>query len=72
MRNLAEKLREYSQSFSASCRGVSPRNLAEKKMDCKTLREISQSFLCESSRLRIFVRGVDAKKKKQPFSWAYL
>ena len=32
-------------------------------MGCADLREISQSFLCESSRLRIFVRGVNAKKE---------
>ena len=34
------------------------------------LCEISRSFLRESSRLRIFVRGVNAKKKL--FSWADL
>ena len=34
------------------------------------LREISRSFLRESSRLRIFVRGVNAKKEL--FSWADL
>ena len=34
------------------------------------LREISWSFLCKSSRLRIFVRGVNAKKEL--FSWADL
>ena len=31
-------------------------------MPCANLREISRSFLRESSRLRIFVRGVNAKK----------
>ena len=54
-RNLAEKLRE---------------SLAVKKMVCANLREISRSFLRESSRLRIFVRGVNAKKEL--FSWADL
>ena len=39
-------------------------------MVCANLREISRSFLCESSRLRIFVRGVNAKKEL--FSWADL
>ena len=39
-------------------------------MVCATLREISRSFLHESSRLRIFVRGVNAKKEL--FSWAGL
>ena len=69
-RNLAEKLRESSRGFSASFRGVSPQNLAEKKMVCANLREISRSFLRESSRLRIFVRGVNSKKEL--FSWADL
>ena len=32
-------------------------------MVCANLREISRSFLRESSRLRIFVRGVNAKKE---------
>ena len=49
---------------------MSPRNLAEKKKVCANLREISRSFLRESSRLRIFVRGVNAKKEF--FSWADL
>ena len=39
-------------------------------MVCANLREISRSFLRESSRLRIFVRGV--KAKKELFSWADL
>ena len=39
-------------------------------MVCANLREISRSFLRESSRLRIFVRGVNAKKEL--FSWADL
>ena len=34
------------------------------------LREISRGFLRESSRLRIFVRGMNAKKEF--FSWADL
>ena len=40
------------------------------KVVCSNLREISRSFLRESSRLRIFVRGVNAKKEL--FSWADL
>ena len=32
-------------------------------MVCANLREILRSFLRESSRLRIFVRGVNAKKE---------
>ena len=32
-------------------------------MVCANLREISRSFLRESSRLRFFVRGVNKKKK---------
>ena len=39
-------------------------------MFCANLREISRSFLRERSRLRIFVRGVNAKKEL--FSWADL
>ena len=39
-------------------------------MICANLREISRSFLLESSRLRIFVRGVYAKEEL--FSWANL
>ena len=39
-------------------------------MVCSNLREISRSFLRDSSRLRIFVRGVNAKKEL--FSWADL
>ena len=39
-------------------------------MVCAKLREISRSFLRESSRLRIFIRGVNAKK--EIFSWADL
>ena len=39
-------------------------------MVCANLREISRSFLRESSRLRIFVRGVNAEKEL--FSWADL
>ena len=39
-------------------------------MVCANLREISRCFLRESSRLRIFVRGVNAKKEL--FSWADL
>ena len=41
MRNSAEKLRESSQSFSASFRGVSSRNVAEKKIG---LRELTQNL----------------------------
>ena len=52
-----------SRSFSAAFRGVSSRNLAEKKIVCTSLREISRRFLRESSRLRIFVRGLNAKKE---------
>ena len=44
--------------------------LAEKKMVCANLLEISQSFLRENSRLRIFVRGVNAVKEL--FSWSDL
>ena len=43
--------------------------LREKSV-CADLREISRTFLRESSRLRIFVRGVNAKKEL--FSWADL
>ena len=32
-------------------------------MICANLREISRSFICESLRLRSFVRGVNAKKE---------
>ena len=39
-------------------------------MVCVNLLEISRSFLRESSHLRIFVRGVNAKKEL--FSWADL
>ena len=60
----AEFLGEISRSFSTSFRGVSLRNLAEKKkMVCASLREIPRSFLRESSRLRNFVRRVNAKKE---------
>ena len=52
-RKFAEKLRGSSRSFSASFRGVSPRNLAETKMEYASLREITRSFLRESLRLRI-------------------
>ena len=37
-------------------------------MVCANLREISRSLLRESSRLRIFVREVNAKQEL--FSWA--
>ena len=54
-----------------SFRGVSRRNLAEKKkVVCVNLRETPLSFLRESLRLRIIVRGVNAKKEL--FSWADL
>ena len=69
-RNFVEKLRESSRCFSASFRGVSPHNLAEKKVVCANLREILQSFLRKSSRLRIFVCGVNTKKEL--LSWADL
>ena len=69
-RKFAEELRDSSRNFSECFRGVSPRNLAKKKMVYARLREISRSFLRESSSLRIFVRGVNAKK--EPFSWADL
>ena len=63
-----------SRRNSAQVRGASPRNFAEnkkkKKKVCMNLREISRSFLRESSRLRIFVRGMNAKKEL--FSWAKL
>ena len=58
----AEFLHESLWSFSASFREVS-RNIAN-------LREISRSFLCESSRLRLSVHRVNAKKEL--FSWADL
>ena len=50
------------------CRGETAQKFAEKKKKkkitvCANLREISRSFLCESSRLRIFVREVNAKKE---------
>ena len=41
---------------------MSPRVFAE-CLVCANLREISRNFLPESSRLRIFVRGVNAKKE---------
>ena len=64
--------------MTPSFRGVSARNLAEclretswrKNIVCANLREISRSFLRESSCLRTFVRGVNAKKEL--FSWADL
>ena len=68
-RVFAKYLRKTSQRNSAKTRRVSPqvvaefrglRNLAEKKMVCANLCEISRSFLRESSRLRIFVSGVNA------------
>ena len=59
----AEFLDKFSLSFS--------KNLVEKKMVCANLHEISRSFLCESSHLRIFVSGVYTKKKEL-FSWADL
>ena len=57
--------------MTPSFRGVSERKFAEflreisrrKRMVCANFREISRSFLRESSRLRIFVRGVNAKKE---------
>ena len=63
VRKFAEFLGDFSRSCSAKSRG-------EKKMVCASLREISRSFLRESLRLRIFVRGVNAKKEL--FSWADL
>ena len=63
MRNFAEKLRESPQVFAEFLRDMSRR----KK---KGLRELARSFLRESSRLRIFVRGINAKKEL--FSWADL
>ena len=53
--------------MTPSFRGTSRR----KNMVCASLREISRSFLRESSRLRTFVRGVNAKKRVF-FSWADL
>ena len=56
----------------SDCRyGVSPVNYPDpdpessrrKKMVCANLREISRSFLRESSSLRIFVLGVNAKER---------
>ena len=58
-RKFAKFLREFSRSFSEKI-----------KMICTNLREISRSFLRESSLLRIFVRGMNAKKEL--FSWADL
>ena len=71
-------MRESSRRNSAKVRGVSRRVFAEflreisrrRKMVCASLREISRSFIRESSLLRIFVRGVNAKKEL--FSWADL
>ena len=63
-RTLAEKVRE--SFFAEFLREISRR----KKMVCTNLREISRSFLRESSGLRNFVRGVNAKKEL--FSWADL
>ena len=62
-RKFAEFLSGFSRSFSAKSRG-------EKKMVCANLREISRICLRESSHLRIFVRGMNAKKEL--FSWADL
>ena len=61
-RKFAEFLGEFSRSFSAKSRG--------EKMVCASLREISWIFLRESSNLRIFVHGENAKKEL--FSWADL
>ena len=54
--------------MTPSFRGVAARNIAEKKMVCANFCEISRSFLRESSLLRIFIRGVNAKKEF--FTWA--
>ena len=65
--NFAEKLREssrslFSRSFSAKSRGEN-NGLPE-------LTRNPRSFLREISRLKIFVRGVNAKKEL--FSWGDL
>ena len=64
-RKFTEKLRESSGSFHANLgefsRSFSTKS-CEEKMVCASLREISRGFLRESSRLRIFVRGVNAKR----------
>ena len=65
-----EYLHEISWRNSAKVLGVSSRHIVEKKKVCANLREISRSFLRKSSRLRIFVRGVNAKREL--FSWADL
>ena len=62
---------EFSWSICAKFHGETPRKYVEflrdiswrKKKVCANLRKISQSFLRRSSRLRIFVRGVNAKKE---------
>ena len=64
----AEFLGEFSRSVSNKSRGEKKK---KKKLVCPSLREISRRFLRESSRLRIFVCGVNAKKKSF-FSWADL
>ena len=62
-----EYLRKISWRNSANvCRvslGVFTEFLRGEKMLCANLCKISRSFLSESSRLRIFVRGVNAKKE---------
>ena len=66
-----EYLREISRRNSMKVCGVSPRVFAEflrkisrnEKIVCANLRELSRSFLRESSRLRIFVRGVNVKQE---------
>ena len=52
-RKFAEFLLEFSRSFSAKSRGEKTNGL----------RELTRSLLRESSRLRIFVHGVNAKKR---------
>ena len=67
----AEYLCKISRRHSAKGRGVSPLVFAKdlhdisrrKKLVCTNLREILRGFLRESSRLRIFVHGVNARKR---------
>ena len=64
--HFAEKLRESSLSFGEFLREIS----RSTKMVCANSREISRSLLRESSRLRIFVRGVNAKKRAFFLGWS--
>ena len=61
-RNFAEKLRESFRCFSASFRGASPPNLAEKKSGLFELMRNLAEFSSRKFAFENFVRGVNAKK----------